>query len=776
MDVFGGRPMLQAGALAAVMAVCGYCFNKTGKLVLALLLLAGLLVCLILLVRKNITPYRFFANTVVCLIGFGVLLGCFAYYDVGYLGSLHFTGEEREVRCEITDVCGAGAFYTDYEINIKSVDGEECDVNALLECNYVADLKRGDVAVFRGVSLKDALAFDEGYANPLSEGVFLKMISEESEDYVAVGSVGETVFSKMSSLGARLASRLENIIDGEAGVLASAMLLGDTAGVSSSARRDFSRAGVSHLFAISGLHLSIIATVVGTLLFWLGLGKGLRSVLLLGFIVFYLFLIDFPISAVRAAIMLGITYVSYLLEMSDDSLSSLGLAAWVILIVSPAAILDLGFVLSFCATLGILIVMPFLTEAFTKILRKNHFEMRLELEADPSRRGELNKRRKRFISFINAVNKVTSAVVVAFAVWMFMLLPVCYSVGTLSLASVPANLLLSPVAAAFILLSLFALVLGDVPIVGALVASGAEAVGEIILDITSAFSEIDHVMLSLRHDFVIPVVIASTALTVLLVSLKLRRRLIAVIPSYLGLAIVIIGVLTYNATADSVGVELISVGNNDAIVMTKGDGAVICDITSGSSSTLYSGFEIAAAHGATEVEALLLTHYHDRHVGAVGSFIQAKRVRRLYLPEPENVEDAEIMARLFRLAEREGVVCFTYGASDTLTAFDSIEISASGIKTPKGFYHPITSISIKDENQSFAYASSSCIAKEEAVDALVIGSHGPRPKPDGGFLLPRAKELYIVERELLDSVVRKGNIETYGRVFVDCDIVSLVFD
>ena len=48
-------------------------------------------------------------------------------------------------------------------------------------------------------------------------------------------------------------------------------------------------------------------------------------------------------------------------------------------------------------------------------------------------------------------------------------------------------------------------------------------------------------------------------------------------------------------------------------------------------------------------------------------------------------EDAEIMARLFRLAEREGVVCFMYVASDTLTAFDSIEISASGIKTPKGF-------------------------------------------------------------------------------------------
>jgi glyoxylase-like metal-dependent hydrolase (beta-lactamase superfamily II) len=210
--------------------------------------------------------------------------------------------------------------------------------------------------------------------------------------------------------------------------------------------------------------------------------------------------------------------------------------------------------------------------------------------------------------------------------------------------------------------------------------------------------------------------------------------------------------------------------------MTKGDEAVICDITSGSSSVLYDGFEIAAERGATEVEAVLLTHYHERHVGALGSFMQSKRVRRLYIPEPESTADAEIMARLFYVAEREGVACFTYSADEVLTVFNAIEINAAGVKIPEGFYHPNTSIYIKDEDQSFAYVSSSCIAKEEAVDALVIGSHGPQPKPDGGFLLPRAKELYIAERELLDSVVRKGNIETYGRVFVDCDIVSLVFD
>lgn len=43
MDIFGGRPMLRAGVLAAVMAVCGFFFNITGKFLLALLLLLFIL-------------------------------------------------------------------------------------------------------------------------------------------------------------------------------------------------------------------------------------------------------------------------------------------------------------------------------------------------------------------------------------------------------------------------------------------------------------------------------------------------------------------------------------------------------------------------------------------------------------------------------------------------------------------------------------------------------------------------------------------------------------
>ena len=62
MDIFGGRPMLRAGVLAAVMAVCGFCFNITGKFLLALLFLLFIATYSLLLAFKKINLYRFSSN------------------------------------------------------------------------------------------------------------------------------------------------------------------------------------------------------------------------------------------------------------------------------------------------------------------------------------------------------------------------------------------------------------------------------------------------------------------------------------------------------------------------------------------------------------------------------------------------------------------------------------------------------------------------------------------------------------------------------------------
>ncbi len=774
--------MLRAGVLAAVMAVCGFCFNITGKFLLALLFLLFIATYSLLLAFKKINLYRFSSNIIIALIGCGVLFSSYLYYDVGYTESLRFTGEGRGVVCEITDIQRAGSFYTNYRVKILEIDGENCDIDASLECDYVSELQRGDVASFTNVSIADSLDSAYGNSHPLANGVFLNLVSDEIENCVLRDTKDKNFLDRISLANMQLSARLVDNIKGEAGALASAMVLGNRMGITPAVYKSFSRSGVSHLLAISGLHLSIIASILGLILALAGIGKGIRSCILLGFVVFYLFLIDFPISAVRAALMLGITYISYLWGMSDDGISSLGLAACVILLVSPEAILDIGFVLSFGATLGILILIPILKEKFSKILKKDHLKRRIELENDPSRRSELNKKRKRFVLLVKSVEKVVLSIAVAFSVWLLTLFPVWYSIGNMSLASVLSNLLVAPAAWLFIFLSLLSLLIGGVPIIGAFVNICAAVAGDFILNIADEISSIEHVLISLRHNFVGAVVVVSLVFTIVLLSVKLKRRWLAVLPSYLGLAIVIVGVLLTNHNADTVVTDFISSGNNDAVIMTKGDGTVICDITGGSSWLLNKGAKIASERGATEVEALVLTHYHERYTSSIGAFIESNSVRRLWLPEPQNTKEAAIMSRLVDIADKSSISCAMYRSGEELVVFSDCKLSFTAEKAVQGDSHFAVSLLFTRAEQSFMYLGALGLTGQSAdslaskkLTALAIGSHGAVADDDAKRVFPSAQKIYFSEREAFERAISCMDLKLYESIFVDCKIASTVF-
>lgn len=148
------------------------------------------------------------------------------------------------------------------------------------------------------------------------------------------------------------------------------VLLGDTSDLSLSARTAFTSAGLSHVLALSGLHVAFITMFISLALwplYYIGRRKRAFFVTIL-VLWFYAALTGFSPSVTRAVVMASVLLAAKMIHRRNSSLNSLCLAALVILIFSPADLTSIGFQLSFAAVLSILLF----AESFNPVNRREH--------------------------------------------------------------------------------------------------------------------------------------------------------------------------------------------------------------------------------------------------------------------------------------------------------------------------------------------------------------------------------------------------------------------
>ncbi|MFQ5794572.1 MAG: ComEC/Rec2 family competence protein [Candidatus Bipolaricaulia bacterium] len=150
----------------------------------------------------------------------------------------------------------------------------------------------------------------------------------------------------------------------EAGLL-KAILFGERAYLDREIETSFQRTGLAHILAVSGLHLGIIIGIL-----WWGL-KRLRwseariYLILLPIVLIYLIIVGFRVSLVRATVLFGfmglgwvLAELGLILKRWRNLYQALAAAALILLMVNPGALFDVGFQLSFAATLAIIACTP----------------------------------------------------------------------------------------------------------------------------------------------------------------------------------------------------------------------------------------------------------------------------------------------------------------------------------------------------------------------------------------------------------------------------------
>lgn len=126
----------------------------------------------------------------------------------------------------------------------------------------------------------------------------------------------------------------------------------------------YSKMGLSHILAISGLHLSIIISALEYLGQHLGIKRSIYSILVCILLALYGFIISFPVSMMRALLMYAIRKLAIFKYMVQDDLNILALTGFVILLINPFLIYTPALFLSFSAIFGLSILQKHMINIF----------------------------------------------------------------------------------------------------------------------------------------------------------------------------------------------------------------------------------------------------------------------------------------------------------------------------------------------------------------------------------------------------------------------------
>lgn len=279
----------------------------------------------------------------------GVVLGLlfFAAYNLAVVVPVQKLAGQT-VQCTVEVNTDAQASYQEGylrgTLRVLACDGEKTDF--LVTCDSFPGTRPGErfSAEWNLMPLEDD-AYRMSYQ---SQGVYLR--AEYQGGYGAQPDSDAFRF-RLFEFRKNLVRTLQQWMPAEECELEAAMLLGEKEGLRDSIRDAFRAAGVSHLLAVSGLHVTLLCGI-----FSFGRKRRfLRPLILLRavLVVFYMFLTGLPVSVLRAGLVFLISLAGNFFWQPVDLLTSTGAAAVLLGVQNAYAPCDLGFQLSFCAVVGV---------------------------------------------------------------------------------------------------------------------------------------------------------------------------------------------------------------------------------------------------------------------------------------------------------------------------------------------------------------------------------------------------------------------------------------
>lgn len=495
-------------------------------------------------------------------------------------------------------------------------------------------------------------AFDyEGYLHGLGISTLASVKSENIE--VLSGTSGSRFGFWRSRVRNSILQHIHQsgLWSREDAAIFSAMIVGEDSLLLRDVREEFQQTGVYHLLVVSGMNVALLAFAVFWLARRLRLPEWPASLFTIALSVFYAYIAGMGVPIMRAVLMLSLFLVARLLYRDRSGLNATGFAALVVLALSPAALFEPGFQLTFLALLAITgISLPILERTSApyrsalKQLDTTGYDLGLEPKLAQFRLDLrlVAGRLQRFIGERAARIIVTGAVAAVLGLFELLLvsaitqavlvLPMRAYFHRAAILGVPANILVLPLAGLMLNTGVAAIALSYVSLPFARLAAALAAASLHwtlgCLHFLSRF----HVS-QWRVPDPAPLLILLAAAGILLALLTVRRQRAVALAGMAALFISSGIVAVYNSGAKiesgKLEVTAIDVGQGDSILVISPQGRTMLVDGGGSTSQVPSEFDFGEdvvapylwSRGLQNLDVVVLTHAHQDHLGGLPSIL-----------------------------------------------------------------------------------------------------------------------------------------------------------
>lgn len=289
-----------------------------------------------------------------------ITISIFAFMYMNYLEKSYDKMPENaeiEIQAEIVSLKIKGEYKDKYIVKSKYGKRFYLYVNPKEEFDY------GDIVEVKGIFSKVNKATNE-YCFDYREFLKQKKIDGNIKEIKVNLLRKNSMLCKISNAKIKLNKYIdENYSDIASGFLKT-LLLGEINEIEKEIKEDFTKANISHILAISGMHISIIILVIKNTMQILKFDKRLEKIFLNLLIICYIFFIDYPISAIRVAITQVILLITFFTNRKSNFYNTISITLFIILLLNPYNIESTAMQLSFGGICGIYLFYKFIKKMF----------------------------------------------------------------------------------------------------------------------------------------------------------------------------------------------------------------------------------------------------------------------------------------------------------------------------------------------------------------------------------------------------------------------------